>query len=123
MAADGGELAPGQVSETVELDEIVRTFDPVTRQKFSIWFDQAGLAARGRAEPLNDALGQLTPFAEETDDVLEVLRVQTDSTKRFIRDTGVVFDALTERRGQLRDLIVNSNRAWRAVASRDEELA
>ena len=97
MAADGGELPPGQVSETVELDEILRTFDPVTRQKFSIWFDQAGLAARGRAEPLNDALGQLTPFAEETDDVLEVLRVQSDSTKRFIRDTGVVFDALTER--------------------------
>ncbi len=123
MAADGGELPPGQVSETVELDEILRTFDPVTRQKFSIWFDQAGLAARGRAEPLNDALGQLTPFAEETDDVLEVLRVQSDSTKRFIRDTGVVFDALTERNGQLRDLIRNSNRAWSAVASRDEELA
>ena len=123
MAGDGAELPPGQVSETVELDEIVRTFDPVTRQRFSTWFDQAGLAARGRAEPLNDALGQLTPFAESTDDVLEVLRVQSDSTKRFIRDTGVVFDALTERRGQLRDLITNSNRAWRAVAARDEELA
>ena len=35
----------------------------------------------------------------------------------------MVFDALTERKGQLRDLIVNSNRTWRAVASRDEELA
>jgi phospholipid/cholesterol/gamma-HCH transport system substrate-binding protein len=34
-----------------------------------------------------------------------------------------VFEALTERDGQLRELIVNSNRTWEAVASRDEALA
>jgi phospholipid/cholesterol/gamma-HCH transport system substrate-binding protein len=120
---DGGRLPAGQVSETVELDEILRTFDPETRAQFSTWFDQAGRAARGNAEPLNDALGQLTPFAEETDDVLEVLRQQSGATRRFIRDTGVVFDSLTARRGQLRDLIRNSNRVWRSVANRDQELA
>jgi phospholipid/cholesterol/gamma-HCH transport system substrate-binding protein len=120
---DGGRLPAGQVAETVELDEILRTFDPVTRAQFSTWFDQAGQAARGNAEPLNDALGQLTPFAEETDDVLEVLRRQSGATRRFIRDTGVVFDSLTARSGQLRELIRNSNRVWGAVASRDQELA
>jgi phospholipid/cholesterol/gamma-HCH transport system substrate-binding protein len=120
---DGGRLPAGQVAETVELDEILRTFDPETRAQFSTWFDQAGRAARGNAEPLNDALGQLTPFAEETDDVLEVLRQQSGATRRFIRDTGVVFDSLTARRGQLRELIRNSNRVWAAVANRDQELA
>ena len=115
--------AGGQVAETVELDEILRTFDPVTREKFSIWLDQSGQAAVGNAEGLNDALGLLTPFAEETDDVLEVLRVQSGATRRFIRDTGVVFDALSARKGQLRDLIRNSNRVWSTVADRDEQLA
>jgi virulence factor Mce-like protein len=123
MVDDGGRLAAGQVSETVELDEILRTFDPETRQKFSIWLDQAGVAARGNAEELNNALALLTPFAEETDDVLEVLRGQSDATRRFIRDTGVVFDALSEREGQLRGLVRNSNRAWAAIAARDDELA
>jgi phospholipid/cholesterol/gamma-HCH transport system substrate-binding protein len=120
---EGGTLPAGQVSETVELDEIIRTFDPVTRQRFSTWLDQQGQAVRGRAEEINDALGHLTPFAEETGDVLRVLRVQGDATRRFIRDTGVVFAALTERKGQFRDLIVNSNRTWRAIASRDRQLA
>ncbi len=120
---DGGRLGRGQVAETVELDEILRTFDPVTREKFSIWLDQSGQAAVGNAEGLNDALGLLTPFAEETDDVLEVLRVQSGATRRFIRDTGVVFDALSARKGQLRDLIRNSNRVWSTVADRDEQLA
>jgi ABC-type transporter Mla subunit MlaD len=120
---DGGKLPAGQVSDTVELDEILRAFDPQTRNRFSTWFDQAGIAAQGNAEHLNDALGLLTPFAEDTDRVLSVLRQQSGDTKRFIRDTGYVFDALSERKGQLRDLISNSNRTWQAIASRDQQFA
>jgi phospholipid/cholesterol/gamma-HCH transport system substrate-binding protein len=120
---DGGKLAAGQVAETVELDEILRGFDPETRARFSTWFDQAGVAAKGNAEHLNDALALLTPFAEDTDEVLKVLRQQSDATQRFVRDTGYVFDALSERKGQLRELIRNSNRTWEAIASRDSQLA
>ena len=65
----------------------------------------------------------LTPFAEDTDEVLKVLRQQSGATQRFVRDTGYVFDALSERKGQLRDLIRNSNRTWEAIASRDAQLA
>ncbi|HEX6582117.1 MAG TPA: MlaD family protein, partial [Thermoleophilaceae bacterium] len=121
--ADGGKLRAGQVAETVELDEILRGFDPETRARFSTWFDQAGVAAKGNAEHLNDALALLTPFAEDTDEVLKVLRGQSDATQRFVRDTGYVFDALSERKGQLRELIRNSNRTWEAIASRDAQLA
>jgi phospholipid/cholesterol/gamma-HCH transport system substrate-binding protein len=120
---DGGKLPEGQVAETVELDEILRGFDPETRARFSTWFDQAGVAAKGNAEPLNDALALLTPFAEDTDRVLKVLRQQSDATQRLVRDTGYVFDALSERKGQLRGLIHNSNRTWEAIASRDAQLA
>jgi phospholipid/cholesterol/gamma-HCH transport system substrate-binding protein len=123
IVEDGGKLPAGQVADTVELDEILRSFDPETRARFTTWFDQAGIAAKGNAEPLNDALALLTPFAEDTDEVLKVLHQQSDATRRFVRDTGYVFDALTERRGQLRDLIRNSNRTWEAIASRDAQLA
>ena len=49
--------------------------------------------------------------------------MQSGATRRFIRDTGVVFEALTARDGQLRDLISNSNRVWETVAARDAQLA
>ena len=52
-----------------------------------------------------------------------MLRQQSGATQRFVRDTGYVFDALTERKGQLRELIRNSNRTWEAIASRDAEFA
>jgi ABC-type transporter Mla subunit MlaD len=39
-----------------------------------------------------------------------------------VSNTGVVFEALSARDGQLRSLIENSNRVFRATASRDEQL-
>ena len=120
---DGGDLPEGQVAETVELDEILRTFDPETRERFSVWLDQQGRAALGNGEAINDAIGNLTPFAENTDDVLKVLRVQSGATRRLIRNTGVVFGALSERQGQLRSLIRNSNVVWGTTARRNAQLA
>jgi phospholipid/cholesterol/gamma-HCH transport system substrate-binding protein len=121
--ADGGSLPSGRVAETVELDEILRTFDAQTRERFSTWLDQQGFASQGQGEAISDSLGNLTPFAENTDDVLKVLRVQSGATRRLIANTGEVFSALSERQGQLRELIRNSNRTWEAVASRDANLA
>jgi len=121
--ADGARLPEGQVAETVELDEILRAFPPETRRQFSVWLDQQGLAVGDNAEAINDSLGLLTPFAEQTDEVLEVLNHQSAETRALVRDTGEVFDALTQRQGQLRELIVNSNRVWAVTAQRDAELA
>ena len=61
--ADGGRLPSGQVAETVELDEIFRTFDPKTRRAFGTWLDQQGRAVDEGGQALNDALATLTPFA------------------------------------------------------------
>jgi ABC-type transporter Mla subunit MlaD len=95
----------------------------VTRERFSTWLDQQGEAALGNGEAISDALGNLTPFAENTDDVLKVLRVQSAETRKLVRNTGEVFSALSERQGQLRGLITNSNRVWEVTARRNAQLA
>jgi len=123
MLPDGGRLNPGSVSPTVELDEIFRAFDAKTREAFRVWLDQQGRAFANRGEDINDALGNLAPFAEDTSKVLEILDRHERATQQLVRDTGEVFAALTERQGQLQQLIVNSNRLFDATASRDEELA
>ena len=110
MLADGGQLSDGQVSPTVELDEIFRAFDAKTREAFRVWLDQQGRAFEGRGEDINDALGNLAPFANDTRKVLEILDRHERATQQLVRDTGVVFSALSERQGQLQSLITNSNR-------------
>ena len=120
---DGGTLAAARVSPAVELDEIFRAFDPKTRQAFQSWMDQQGRAIYRNGADLNDALGNLAPFAEDTADVLKILHEEKGDVRRLVRGTGEVFSALTERSGQLRDLIANSNRVFETTAARDQELA
>ena len=72
---------------------------------------------------LNRSLAALTPFAEDVDDVLRILRRQDGATRGLVRDTGEVFNALSERRGQLSGLITNSNRVFETTAARDQQLA
>jgi phospholipid/cholesterol/gamma-HCH transport system substrate-binding protein len=120
--ADDGTLPNGQVAQTVQLDEIFRAFDPKTRLAFQTWMEQQGVALNGRGQDLNDALGNLTPFAEDLDKLLAILRSQKQATSQLVRNTGVVFNALSARDGQLTDLISNSNRVFQTTAQRDEDL-
>ena len=79
-----------------------------------------GISGYGR--DVNDALGNLAPFAEDTAVLVDILNRQEGAVTSLISNTGVVFEALTERDGQLRSLIENSNRVFQATALRDEEL-
>ncbi|HEV2061468.1 MAG TPA: MlaD family protein [Solirubrobacteraceae bacterium] len=119
---EGGSLPIGQVSSTVELDEIFRAFDDETREAFQTWMQQQAVGVRGRARDISDILGNLEPFAEDTTELLRVLRSQEGPVREVVRNTGVVFDAISERRGQLQGAIVNGNRVFETTAARDQEL-
>jgi phospholipid/cholesterol/gamma-HCH transport system substrate-binding protein len=122
--ADGGTLANSQVEPTVELDEILRIFDPSTKRAFQTWVQSSAKTISGTApEDLNSALGNLAGFAQDGAAVLEVLDTQRVTVRRLIKNTGVVFGALNERKGQLRDLIVNSDRTFSALQDEQDALA
>jgi virulence factor Mce-like protein len=120
---EGGSLPIAQVSEAVQLDEIFRSFDEPTRAAFQQWMQESAVAVDGRGADLSAAIGNLDPFAEEANDVLRVLDTQRLATRQLVRDTGEVFDALSERRGQLRGLIESSDTVFSTTARRDAELA
>src|SRR5215217_1509587 len=119
---EDGMLKTSQVSPTVELDEIYRSFDPRTRRAFQVWMQTQAQAINGHGRDVNDALGNLGPFAEDASVAVDILNRQQAAVRRLISDTGVVFGALTERGDQLRGLIENSNRVFSTTASRDREL-
>jgi phospholipid/cholesterol/gamma-HCH transport system substrate-binding protein len=120
--ADGGTLDEGQISPTVQLDEIYRTFDSDTRAAFQTWMQEQAKAIGDHGRDVNDALGNLGPFAEDAATLVDVLNRQEGAVTSLVSNTGVVFEALTERDTQLRSLIENSNRVFQATAARDREL-
>jgi virulence factor Mce-like protein len=119
---ENGTLREGQVSDTVQLDEIFRTFDAPTRQAFQTWMQEQGRGIGPYGRDVNDALGNLGPFAEDAARLVDILNRQQGAVRSLVSNTGVVFGALSERDGQLRSLIENSNRVFQATAARDDEL-
>jgi virulence factor Mce-like protein len=126
---DGGTLANAQVEPTVELDEIFSAFDKPTREAFRKWVAESAKAIKGTqqnpdstAQNLNDALGNLGPFASDGADVLGVLDRQKVALGKLINNTGVVFGAISERQGALQSLITNSDQVFTATNQRDAAL-
>ena len=121
--AEGALLPNRQVKGTVELDEILDTFDPYTRAAYRTWQQSLGQAVDKRGQDLNDAFGSLPGFVESGGDLFEVLDDQKASLKGLVKNTGVVFGALTERERQLHRLVVNSDTVFSAIQRERESFA
>lgn len=106
---DGGSLAPGRVSETVDFDEVLRTFDARTRQALQDGLQSSATALQGRGADLSAAIGTLSPFAQDGGTLLRVLDDHDQAVSRLVRDGGVAIGALSERRGDLAGLIGDAN--------------
>src|SRR3954452_23827805 len=119
---ENGTLPEAQVSPTVELDEIFRSFDHKTRVAFQTWIQSQAASFRGRGQDINDAIGNLAPFAVDTDVLLRILNAQKADVRGVVRDTGTVFNALSARDSELASLITNSNKVFQTTAQRDEDL-
>src|SRR5215210_1893239 len=120
---EDGRLPDGQVKPTVELDEIFDSLDPATRAAFRDWQTELAKGIKGRGRDFNDALGTLPGFASNGADVLQVLDSREGAVQRLVKNTGVVFVALTQDEAQLRNLITGSKRTFDATASKNDELA
>jgi phospholipid/cholesterol/gamma-HCH transport system substrate-binding protein len=119
---EGGTIVRSQVSPAVQLDEIFRAFDAKTRTALQTWFEQQAAGLRGRGHDINDALGNTPAFAQDTDQLLKIVDSQEGAVRQLVSNTGSVFDALSERRGQLSGSIRNWNRVTATLARRNQAI-
>jgi phospholipid/cholesterol/gamma-HCH transport system substrate-binding protein len=120
---DGGSLPQAQIAPTVQLDQILSTFDPATRHAFMVWQQQDGIALTNRGQQFNAAFAELYPFATNVESVLAVLRRDGAATSTLLHDGGQVFSALSSSPSQLQGFIRNSNSVFAATAAQDIALA
>ena len=120
--AEDGDLPAAQVAESVQIDEVFRTFDEPTRDAFQAWMQTQAAALEGRGEDLSAAIGSLEPFARQATDALRILDSDEQAVRGFVSNGGEVFEALSERQGQLSGLISASREVFETTANRNAEL-
>lgn len=119
---EGGSISASQVSNQVQLDEVIRTFDPATRKAFGDWLIGQADAVKGHGDQLNQAFGVLPMFFTDTNSLMDVLHRQDKALSRLFANTADIFEAIDSRPGQLTQLILTSNRLLRVTANRSQQL-
>lgn len=120
---ENGVLAKGSVEPTVELDDVLKTFDPRTRAAFREWQRAQSEALGDHGQDINAVLGELPRFIEEVDRLAATLDAQGSAVQQSIAGTATVFDAISRRRGDLRRLVESGDRTFTAIAARNAALA
>ncbi len=105
------------------LDDILASLDPQVQTAFKVWQQSLAGGVNGRGEQLNADFAGLEPFAEEGNKVVTILASQEGALRAFVHNTGVVFDAVTERDNQLRGFISNSERTFHALSASSAQWA
>jgi len=123
VVPEDGRIPNSQVKPSVELDEILDSLDPFTRDAFRTWQRDLGSSVQGRGKDLNDSFGNLPEFAVEGGDLFELLDTQKTALKTLVKETGTVFGALTEREEQLSTLITAQDDVFTAIANEREAWA
>ncbi|MDQ2623148.1 MAG: MlaD family protein, partial [Actinomycetota bacterium] len=116
-------LPRASVSDTVDLDELLKAFDPKTRDAFRVWMQSGAAAARGRGADINQAFGELPGFAEEFDELAATLDAQDSSVRQVISGTADFFDAISRRDHDLRTLMTAGNKTFTTIGERNTKLA
>jgi hypothetical protein len=83
---DGGTLPEANIAESVQLDEIFRTFNPPTRAAFQEWMRNGAIAIEGRGQDLSAAFGQFGPTLTEFDKLFRVLDSQELAVRQLFRN-------------------------------------
>lgn len=120
--ADGGTLHLANVAQSVQLDEIFRTFDKETRTAFQTWMQEGAVAINGQGQNLSYALGQFEPTFSEFDRLFRILDTQRVAVSQLFRNGAATFRALRGREGELGDLIRSSNAVFQTTARRDRDI-
>jgi phospholipid/cholesterol/gamma-HCH transport system substrate-binding protein len=120
--ADGATVPEANVAESVQLDEIFRTFDPETRAAFQSWMQEAAVAINGQGQSLSYAIGEFEPTFTDLDKLFRILDTQRVAVGQLFRNGATTFQALRGREGELASLIQSSNAVFQTTARRNRDI-
>ena len=107
----------------VTLDDILSALDPQVQRAFKVWQQSQAAAINGRGEQINANIAELEPFVENANKLVRILASQEGAVTAVVHNTGVLFDALTERDDQFRGFIVNGERTFHALSASSAQWA
>jgi virulence factor Mce-like protein len=120
---DGGRLPASHVEPSVQLDQLLSTFGPSTRERLRSLFGGLAASLAGRDSQLSDALGHAAPVSESAGQVLATLDARRGDITRLIAAGAGIVDAVGSREGALESAVTAGDQVLAQTAARRRALA
>jgi phospholipid/cholesterol/gamma-HCH transport system substrate-binding protein len=118
---DGGRIGADETSSPVDLDTLFDSLDAKTREGLRNVIRGSGDQYDGRGVEAGESIKYFGPFLASTSRLTEELALDQQVLAQFVRDGADTVSAIASRRGDLTELVSNTNSAMRAIG--DENVA
>jgi phospholipid/cholesterol/gamma-HCH transport system substrate-binding protein len=119
--ADGDRIGADETSAPVDLDTLFNTLDAKTRAGLRDFIRGSGTQYDGRGVEAGQSIQYFAPFLGSTSRLTQELALDQQVFEQFIQDGADTVSAIASRRGDLTELVSNTNSAMRAIG--DENVA
>lgn len=118
---DGGRIGADETSSPVDLDTLFDSLDAKTREGLRNVIRGSGTQYDSRGAEAGQSIQYFGPFLGSTSRLTQELALDQQVLTQFVRDGADTVSAIASRRGDLTELVSNTNSAMRAIG--DENVA
>ncbi len=101
MLADNGRIPESRSTNTVQLDDVLATFDAPTRGRTQTLLRELGKGVAGRGDDVNQLLGQGPGYLENLTSVAQAVNARPGSATRFVQGAASALGALDPAKDEL----------------------
>jgi phospholipid/cholesterol/gamma-HCH transport system substrate-binding protein len=120
---DGGRIEAEDTATQVDLDQVLNSLDPETREALRSGLEDSSRALDGRGEQLGRGIEYLNPGLASSGRLLRELARERPTVEGALVNGASLVSALAERRGDLASLVGDANEAVGALARQKGALA
>jgi phospholipid/cholesterol/gamma-HCH transport system substrate-binding protein len=120
---DGGRIDADDTRAAVELDQVFDIFDESTRKAVGDFVEGSAKSVEGRGKGLRRGVHYLDPALSTGSRLFQELSRDDALLERFLIDSSELVTALAQRRDDLRGVVSNLGKTFRALGSQQDALA
>lgn len=118
---DGGRIGADATTAPVDIDVLFNTLDEKTREGLRNFIRGSGTQYDSRGAEAGQTINYFAPFLGATSRLTQELALDQQVLAQFLKDGADTVSAIASRRGDLTELVSNTNAAMRAIG--DENVA
>ena len=119
---DGGRIGADDTTSPVDIDVLFNTLDEKTREGLRNFIRGSGTQYDGRGVAAGESIRFFAPFLGSTSRLTQELALDQQILEQFLQDGANTVSAIAERRGDLTELVSNTNSAMRAIGDESASL-